>query len=410
MEFSTRLHRAAAALARASVAGALSTCWPRMASLSADRPVRAKGCCRRRSTNFAPRVGFAYQVDPKLVVRGGFGLFFNSFENQGYGPNIGENYPFVLNFDYTPVQPPGAPAAASQVAPVSYGTAYAGCPTAGPGGTASLRSQAFSCITLYTSCRQRAWSWLAGTSIQLPNPAHLQRQPHPPILDHPQLVRAGLLCLYRWRRIFRRALATNNVSADSSRPEPAPPRWMPPASHLPAWSSVPGLWRRQLPGQRRCQPYHGLQTKLEQQFSNGLTFLLTYTFSKTTVGCRRLAQRRQQRRLRAPTVPGLGPKFDWALADFNIRQVVHFSGGYELPFGKDKQFLNQGGVTNAILGGWSHNWIAYLQGGQPINLGCPTGTTSGTGCNVLRVAGQSQQLGIQNKAIAANGGSRGRSG
>ena len=35
-----------------------------------------------------------------LVDRGGFGLFYNSFENQGYGPNIGENYPFVYNFDY----------------------------------------------------------------------------------------------------------------------------------------------------------------------------------------------------------------------------------------------------------------------------------------------------------------------
>ena len=33
-------------------------------------------------------------------MRGGFGLFYNSFENQGYGPNIGENYPFVFNFNY----------------------------------------------------------------------------------------------------------------------------------------------------------------------------------------------------------------------------------------------------------------------------------------------------------------------
>ena len=33
-------------------------------------------------------------------MRAGIGLFFNAFENQGYGPNIGENYPFVYNFDY----------------------------------------------------------------------------------------------------------------------------------------------------------------------------------------------------------------------------------------------------------------------------------------------------------------------
>ena len=40
------------------------------------------------------------------------------------------------------------------------------------------------------------------------------------------------------------------------------------------------------------------------------------------------------------------------------------------------------------------NWIATLQGGQPITLSCPTGTTAGTNCNDVRVAGQSQKLGL----------------
>ena len=53
-----------------------------------------------QQTNFAPRAGFAFQATPKLVLRGGVGLFFNAFENQGYGPNIGENYPFVYNFNF----------------------------------------------------------------------------------------------------------------------------------------------------------------------------------------------------------------------------------------------------------------------------------------------------------------------
>ena len=62
-----------------------------------------------QKNNFAPRVGFAYQATPRLVVRGGLGLFYNSFENQGYGPNVGENYPFVFNFNYTPQVAPGQP-------------------------------------------------------------------------------------------------------------------------------------------------------------------------------------------------------------------------------------------------------------------------------------------------------------
>ena len=39
---------------------------------------------------------------------------------------------------------------------------------------------------------------------------------------------------------------------------------------------------------------------------------------------------------------GLGPKFDWALADFDLRNVFHFSGGYQLPIGKGMRYLNKG--------------------------------------------------------------------
>src|SRR5438874_5137957 len=34
-----------------------------------------QGLGNSQKTNFAPRVGFAYQVSPKLVVRGGWGMF-----------------------------------------------------------------------------------------------------------------------------------------------------------------------------------------------------------------------------------------------------------------------------------------------------------------------------------------------
>src|SRR5205823_13399991 len=59
-----------------------------------------KGLGSSQKTNFAPRFGFAYQVTPKFVARGGFGIFYNGFENRGYSPNIGENYPFQFNFHF----------------------------------------------------------------------------------------------------------------------------------------------------------------------------------------------------------------------------------------------------------------------------------------------------------------------
>jgi hypothetical protein len=141
--------------------------------------------------------------------------------------------------------------------------------------------------------------------------------------------------------------------------------------------------------------YNGLQTKLEQQFSNGLTLLLAYTYSKTLSDAGDLLNGGSLSGLRAPAVPGLGPEFDYGPANFDIRNVWHFSGGYDLPFGENKRFMaNSGKAANMLLGGWSVNWIVTLQGGQPITLTCPTATTAGTNCYDVRVAGQSQKLGL----------------
>jgi hypothetical protein len=141
--------------------------------------------------------------------------------------------------------------------------------------------------------------------------------------------------------------------------------------------------------------YNGLQTKLEQQFSNGLNYLVTYTYSKTLSDAGDLLNGGSTNGLRAPWVPGLGPRFDWGLADFDVRNVFHLSGGYELPFGKGKMFMaNSGKLANATLGGWSINSIVTIQGGQPISLSCPTATTSGTNCNDVKVPGQSPKLGL----------------
>ena len=140
--------------------------------------------------------------------------------------------------------------------------------------------------------------------------------------------------------------------------------------------------------------YNGLQTKLEQRLSHGLYYLLTYTYSKTLTDAVDLLNGGSLSGYRAPYVPGLGTRFDYGPAPFEIRNVFHFSGGYELPVGQGKEFLgNVNHLTNAVIGGWSLNYLVTLQGGQPINIPCPTATTSGTNCNSLLVPGQSLKLG-----------------
>jgi len=358
-----------------------------------------QGLIQTQKYNFAPRVGFAYQVDPKLVVRGGFGLFFNSFENQGYGPNIGENYPFVYNFHYTPV------GADSTVYPVSVNTPFAtgSCQsggTSGPGGTATFES-GFSCIPFTPANVAAPGLALEGLQFNYQTPrvftTNLTMQ-----YSLTRTLSAQVAYVFTDASDLQAGVSANTVTAI----------W--PKGHSTSDTLASGNNEVPFPdfGQGSSyyatvghSNYNSLQTKLEQQFNNGLTYLLTYTWSKTMSDAGDELNGGSVGGYRAPNVPGLGPKFDWGLADFDLRQVVHFMGGYQLPFGKNKRFLNQGGLANAIVGGWSGNWIAWLQGGQPITLSCPTGTTAGTNCNDLKVAGQSQKLGV--KTEIPTGGSHG---
>ncbi|MGA8043685.1 MAG: carboxypeptidase-like regulatory domain-containing protein [Terracidiphilus sp.] len=346
-----------------------------------------QGLIQTQKANFAPRIGFAYEVTPKLVTRGGFGLFYNSFENQGYGPNIGENYPFVYNFNFVPQGPQ------SEVAPVSIGTPFAGCSTAGPGGTATFEA-GFSCINFSPTEVQASGLNLQGLQFDYKTPrtysANLTFQ-----YAFTRALSGQASYVYTDAQHLQAGIGNNNVSTllpaghTTSDTYPNNEVPFPDFGHGASYQATVG-----------SSIYHSLQTKLEDQMSNGLTFLLTYTYSKTMSDAGDLLNGGSQGGYRAPSVPGLGPSFDWSLADFDIRNVFHFSGGYQLPVGKNQRYLASANrATDAILGGWAVNWIVTMQGGQPLNIGCPTGTTSGTSCDAVKVAGQSQKLGIHTRNV-----------
>jgi hypothetical protein len=361
-----------------------------------------KGLLQTQKNNWAPRIGMAWQATNKLVVRGGFGMFFNSFENQGYGPNNGENYPFVYNLSYFPTANPAGPSVASQVAPISYNSPYASCATAGPGGTASFES-GFSCIPLTPTALNAQGLGLQGLQFNYSTPrtysANLTLQ-----YSLTRTLSAQASYVFTDGQDLQGGVGYNNVNQilpnGTGTGKGCPYADYPQNSCVPFPDFGGGSYQATYGDSQ----YHGLQTKLEQQFANGLTYLLTYTWSKTMSDAGDLLNGGNTGGLRAYSVPGLGPKFDYAPANFDIRQVLHFSGGYELPFGKGKKYMNGGGISNLILGGWSTNWIVTLQGGQPLNFGCPTGTTSGTGCNIVKVAGQSVDTGVKTKVI--DGGPR----
>ena len=283
-----------------------------------------KGLLQVQRLNFAPRLGMSYEITKKLVGRGGFGMFYNSFENQGYGPNIGENYPFVFNFNYGVTANPSDPHASvvSQVAPVSFGTAFAGCSTAGPGGTAVIES-GFSCIQFTQSVVNAKNIGLQGLQFNYQTPtaygANLSFQ-----YSVTPTMSFTAAYVYSHDNNLQRGIGYHNVTQ-------LLPANITTGTGCPYGTFGGGITA----GKTSCYPfpdfgggsyqanigtssYHGLQSTLQQQYSNGLTFLFTYTYSKTMTNAGDLLNGTNADTLRAVAIPGLGPKFDYSLANFDI--------------------------------------------------------------------------------------------
>jgi hypothetical protein len=339
-----------------------------------------KALYQAQKNNFAPRLGFADQVTPKLVARGGFGFSYNAFENQGYGPNIGENYPFVFNFTY---DQPNLPGYIPSVTPISASTPWAGCPTAGPGNTATL-SSGFSCIGFTPLAVNASGLGLQGIQFNYKTPRTLSSN---------LSLQYSLTNSLSFQAAY---VLTNGTNLQAGPGNNQVSQILPASASTSAYVPFPdfghgGSYQRTI----GRSVYNGLLITVEQQTSKGLNFLFTYTWSKTLSDAGDLLNGGNTAGYRAPYVPGAGIHYDWGPADFDIRNVFHASGGYELPFGKGKQFMsNASRLQDTAIGGWSLNWIASVEGGQPVTFSCPSGPTAGTSCYDVPVAGQSQKLGL----------------
>jgi hypothetical protein len=107
--------------------------------------------------------------------------------------------------------------------------------------------------------------------------------------------------------------------------------------------------------------YHAFQLKAEKRTSHGLYFLSAYTFSKSINDQPEICCNSPwpQNSYDLPAEKGL--------SDFDNRHRWVNSFDYELPVGKGKRFLNEGGVVDQILGGWHIGGIITFRSGFPFS-------------------------------------------
>ena len=111
--------------------------------------------------------------------------------------------------------------------------------------------------------------------------------------------------------------------------------------------------------------YHSLQVQARKRPARGsIGYILAYTFSKTFTnaensngynsynyqdGLQNLAAER-------------------SIAFFSYPHDLKVTTIWDLPFGKDRRFLNRGGIVNAVLGGWTLTGILRYRSGNPLQF------------------------------------------
>jgi hypothetical protein len=129
----------------------------------------------------------------------------------------------------------------------------------------------------------------------------------------------------------------------------------------------------------QCDPrnestYHSGQLKVTQRFSGGLQFLVSYTYGKAldyggsaASGGGAVGNPQTVTNLAA----GHGP------AGFDVRHRGVFSGVWELPWGKGRRWLGNGGILGAVAGGWQISGIGTITTGRPFTVFMQNGVNNG---------------------------------
>lgn len=302
--------------------------------------------------NFAPRFGFAYQALPRLVIRGGYGIFYGAFENRGGYPSLGYNYPFQYTFNFP---------AANAVSANYF-----------PNGTIATIENGLSSVPLNPVDVNASGLALRGIQFHYQTP---YVQSYNLTLEY-QLAKSDVISAGYVASLSRHLEAF----VGSNQQSVLLPTIDNPQDYVPFPDFARGSPYAATDGTAN---YHALQAKYQHRFSEGLTTLVSYTFSKTLTDAGDLLSGGGTAGYRAPDIPGVGIQYDYGLAPFDIRNAFSASGTYDLPFGRGRQYAVSNRYADFFLGGWSTNFILTLDDGQPQTISCATPTGAGTGCYAL---------------------------
>ncbi len=320
--------------------------------------------------NVAPRVGFAYLVNPKTVVRSGFGIVF--FDQSGITtPFTNPQFPFIQNVAQKTQD------TINSAFKLSSGPTVAAIPLTPDAGLGQ---------SVYTSDRELGsgyvQQWNLGVEHELSQRLYFELgyvgshvvHVGMPDTNLNQLTAAqlsvGAALLQKIPNPYFGELPSSSsiggktiTVAQSIKPYP---RFLNVASY------------RKNTGQTN---YNAFEAKVEERGWNGLSFLFSYTHSKliddassvfsTTV----LSSPNSSSLIAADTY---SPWLERDSSTGDMPNVFTATATYELPAGKGYRFASTG-IARTLLGGWELNGIVLLQSGSPVTVTQATNNNSFAG-------------------------------
>jgi Carboxypeptidase regulatory-like domain len=326
---------------------------------------------------FAPRVGLAYRITDKVVLRTGYGIFWlpytiiwNLSPNNDPVNSISTPYVATTNGGLTPagnwsnpfptgiLQPPGR---ASDYQQIFYGQSFgAPFPNQPPGymqqWNFDLQFQLLGGMLLDT-----AYSGAKGTAIAQGS----QLLDQLPDSDLP----LGTKLISQVKNPFYGLITTGTLAA-------------PTISYgqlLTAYPEYTGLYDAGAP--YGSSSYESLQIKLEKRFGAGGTLLAAYTWSKLISNTDGVTSW-----LEGDT-GGIAGVQDWnnlraerSLSSDDIPQRLVISYALDLPFGHGKRYLqNAHGFAGKVVSGWGIDGVTTFQSGFPLKFGTSLNLTNSFG-------------------------------
>jgi hypothetical protein len=314
----------------------------------------------RKKDGFQPRVGFAYRVGGKsdFVVRGGFALIRDDTYAGGINNTGVLGYEIGISQSYTPTNPSPfiGPTVISPSLLVTPPTS-ALTPSFGNVGTAFPQS---------------------SISFYLPN------RLNPYVMQYNLDVQRewkGMLFDVGYIGTFGRHLADNSFNINLIPPALLSQTSLSQAARRPFTEFV-GNFASVSENSMTCcvANYNALTFRTERRYANGFSWITAFTWSKWVGNV--LGPADVTTAANAPSYQNIyNLKGEEALADNNVPLRLVFSPLVELPFGKGKHWVNQGGVLNQVIGGWMAGFMGTLQAGSPIGPTVASGGTNYLGDN-----------------------------